>query len=121
MNKKMAMKTNYWFNRNRLLSGLRFIALLLACSAIAQSAIAVTPEPDGSYPNGNTAEEDTALLDLNTGTPTPTPSFPLKKSPNNRYLVTQGGAPFLIVGDSPWELTSQGTYADIDTYLANPE
>ena len=115
----MAMKTNYWFNRNRLLSGLRFIALLLACSAIAQSAIAVTPEPDGGYPNGNTAEEDTALLDLNTGTPTPTPSFPLKKSPNNRYLVTQGGTPFLIVGDSPWELPIQGTNADIDFYLAN--
>jgi uncharacterized protein DUF4038/collagenase-like protein with putative collagen-binding domain len=96
-----------------------FIALLLACFAITQSAIAVTPEPDGGYPNANTAEEDNALVDLNTGTPTPTSSFPLKKSPNNRYLTTQNGTPFLIVGDSPWELTSQGTYADIDTYLAN--
>jgi hypothetical protein len=89
MNKKMAMKTNYWFSRNRLLSGLRFIALLLACSAIAQSAIAVTP------------------------------SFPLKKSANNRYLTKQDGTPFFIVGDAAWLLTSQVTNTDIDTYLAN--
>jgi hypothetical protein len=73
------MKTNYWFNRNRLLSGLRFIALLLVCLAIAQRAIAVTPEPDGGYPNGNTAEEDNALLDLNTGTDTPTARFPSRR------------------------------------------
>jgi hypothetical protein len=121
MNKKMAMKTNYWFNRNRLLSGLRFIALLLACSAIAQSAIAVTPEPDGGYPNGNTAEEDNALLELNTGTPTPTPtaSFPLKKSPNNRYLTDQNGTPFLLIGDSNWMSVAQFRNADIDTYLAD--
>jgi uncharacterized protein DUF4038/collagenase-like protein with putative collagen-binding domain/VCBS repeat protein len=85
----MAMKTNYWFNRNRFLSGLRFIALLLACSAIAQSAIAVTP------------------------------SFPLKKSANNRYLTTQVGTPFLLVGDSVWYLPVQGTDEDIDTYLTD--
>jgi hypothetical protein len=119
MNKKMAMKTNHLFNRNRLLSGLRFIALLLACYAIAQRAIAVTPEPDGGYTNGNTAEEDNALLDLNTGTATPTASFPLKKSPNNRYLVGQDNTPFLVVGDSVWIIVNQATNADIDVYLAD--
>jgi hypothetical protein len=85
-----------------------FIALLLAYFAIAHSAIAVTPDSDGGYPDANTAGKDSALLDLNTGTATPTPSFPLKKSPNNRYLATQNGTPFLIVGDSPWELTFAG-------------
>ncbi len=44
-----------------------FIALLLACFAIAQSARAVTPEPDRGDPNGNTAEEETAVLELSTG------------------------------------------------------
>lgn len=96
-----------------------FIALLLACFAIMQSAIAVTPEPDGGYPNGNTAEEDNALLDLDTGTPTPTSSFPLKKSANGRYLIYQDGTPFFLLGDSAWYLPVQGTNADIDTYLAD--
>ena len=56
-----------------------------------------------------------------TPTPTPTPSglFPLKKSSNDHYLVTQHDDPFLIVGDSAWEMPAQGTNADIDTYLAN--
>jgi hypothetical protein len=119
MNNKMAMKTNYWFNRNRLLSGLRFIALLLTCFAIAQSAIAVSPEPDRGYPDGNTAEEDNALLDLNTGANTPTARFPLKKSANNRYLTDQNGTPFLLIGDSNWIAVAQFTNADIDTYLAD--
>jgi hypothetical protein len=116
--KKKGRSMNPLIQLNRQLQYL-FIALLLACFAIAQSAIAVTPEPDGGYPNGNTAEEDTALLDLNTGTPTPTPSFPLKKSANNRYLTTQNGTRFLLIGDSAWMAVSQATNADIDTYLAD--
>jgi hypothetical protein len=52
---------------NRQLQHL-FIALLLACFAIAQSARAVTREPDGGDPNGNTAEGENAVLDLSTDT-----------------------------------------------------
>jgi hypothetical protein len=44
-----------------------FIALLLACFAIAQNGRAVTPEPDGGDDNANMAEEDNALPDLSTG------------------------------------------------------
>src|SRR5215475_1198860 len=29
------------------------------------------------------------------------PAFPLKPSPNNRFLVDQNGMPFVMVGDSP--------------------
>ena len=96
-----------------------FIALQLACFATTQSAITVTPEPDGGYPKGNAAEEDNPLLDFNTGTPTPTPSFPLKKSANGRYLTIK------MARRSSWWATqlgiavSQATNADIDTYLAN--
>ena len=45
-----------------------FIALLLACFAIAQSARAVTPEADEGDPNANTAEENNGRLDLGSGT-----------------------------------------------------
>ena len=40
------------------------IALLLACFAIAQSARALTPEPDGGDLNAKTAEGENAVLDL---------------------------------------------------------
>jgi len=45
-----------------------FIALVLACFALVQNAQAVIPPPDGGYPGGNTAEGQSALLSLSTGT-----------------------------------------------------
>jgi hypothetical protein len=46
-----------------------FLTLLqLACFAILQSAQAVVPAPDGGYPGANTAEGQSALLSLTTGT-----------------------------------------------------
>jgi len=43
------------------------IALSLACVAFSRAAQAVTPAPDGGYPNQNTAEGEDALLKLTTG------------------------------------------------------
>jgi len=43
-------------------------ALLLACCALAPLARAVVPPPDGGYPGENTAEGQSALLSLTTGT-----------------------------------------------------
>ena len=43
------------------------LALALAFVALPQMAPAVTPAPDGGYPNGNTAEGDGALQGLTTG------------------------------------------------------
>src|SRR5712691_5061880 len=40
------------------------IALTLVCFALSPQAKAVTPAPDGGYPNRNTAEGDNALLNL---------------------------------------------------------
>ena len=42
------------------------IALTLACFALSPTARAVTPAPDGGYPNFNTAEGDNALFSLDT-------------------------------------------------------
>ena len=44
------------------------IPFLLACFALSPRAQAVTPAPDGGYPNGNTAEGDNSLFSLTSGT-----------------------------------------------------
>ena len=48
----------------------------------------------------------TALLDAAQGAPT----FPLKHSANNRYLVDQNGTPFPIMGRTAWFVTSLGVF-----------
>jgi hypothetical protein len=45
-----------------------FIALALLCFGLSPSVKAVSPEPDGGYPSGNTAEGQDALFSLATGT-----------------------------------------------------
>src|SRR5437667_10708302 len=45
-----------------------FIPLVLGCLALSPTARAVTPAPDGGYPNDNTAEGTNALFSLTTGT-----------------------------------------------------
>lgn len=47
----------------------------------------------------------------------PVASFPIKLSPNGRYLVDAGGAPFQIHGDAGWSFIVQLTKADADLYL----
>jgi hypothetical protein len=49
-------------------SGLLLVSSLVVCFAFSQTAQAVTPQPDGGYPGGNTAEGQSALLGLTTGT-----------------------------------------------------
>jgi hypothetical protein len=43
------------------------ITVLIACLEASQNAHAVTPPPDGGYPNGNTAEGENALFSLTRG------------------------------------------------------
>jgi trimeric autotransporter adhesin len=58
------MKTS--IQRNSIAS-LLLIPLVLACFGLSQTAQAVTPAPDGGYPDFNTAEGDDALFSLTTG------------------------------------------------------
>jgi hypothetical protein len=44
-----------------------FVAFSLICFVLSPRAQAVSPPPDGGYPNKNTAEGDQALLSLTTG------------------------------------------------------
>ena len=43
------------------------IAIVVACCGLCSSVSAVTPAPDGGYPNGKTTEGDGALQSLTTG------------------------------------------------------
>jgi hypothetical protein len=60
---KSSNSTNQKFNERALV----FVALVLACFAISPMAQAVSPAPDGGYPDFNTAEGDDALFSLTTG------------------------------------------------------
>jgi hypothetical protein len=54
-------------NRSPLRRGFLLLPLALACFALSPTVRAVTPAPDGGYPNNNTAEGDSALESLTTG------------------------------------------------------
>src|SRR5262249_59163480 len=57
------------------------MAMALACFALSPMARAVSPPPDGDYPNGNTAEGGHALDNLTTGaTNTAIGDFALQKN-----------------------------------------
>jgi len=43
--------------------------------------------------------------------------FPLKVSPNSRYLVDQNGTPVPIFGDAAWEAIQNLTITEVRTYL----
>ena len=53
--------------RSPLRRALLLIPLVLACFGLSPSSRAVTPAPDGGYPNNNTAEGFNALFSLTTG------------------------------------------------------
>ena len=47
------------------------------------------------------------------------PAYPLRVSPNGRYLVDQKGTPFLIAGESPQALMVNLTEKDAELFFAN--
>jgi len=53
--------------RSPLRLGFLLIPLVVACFALTTRIQAVTPAPDGGYPDGNTAEGTDALFNLTTG------------------------------------------------------
>ena len=75
--------------RSPLRLGLFLIPVVFACFALAQSARAVTPEPKGSNPNGNMAEEETADLDVSSDEANAATGQQANENhPNRRVLVS---------------------------------
>jgi hypothetical protein len=72
MNQPINLKTIALSVRNSITPasagrGFLFLALALTWSALSPTAQALSPAPDGGYPNQNTAEGDNALFSLTTG------------------------------------------------------
>ena len=51
--------------------------------------------------------------------PTKVPSYAVRTSASNRYLVDQNNTPFMIVGDSPHTLIGKMSKSDAQFYMAN--
>jgi Protein of unknown function (DUF4038) len=51
--------------------------------------------------------------------PSSKPTYPLKASANNRYLVDQDNVPFLMVGDAPQTLIAKPSLDDAALYVTN--
>lgn len=83
------------------------LALAAADSAYAQSSPGATTTLDSKIPAPNVPASPAS------------PAYPLKASANNRYLVDQNKAPFLMVGDSPQMLVVNLSQAEAATYMAN--
>src|SRR5438876_9456696 len=73
-----------------------FLRLLIACTALSQMAYAITPPPDGGYPNFNTAEGQNALFNIETNNPltglgnTATGWYALFSNENGNYCSAVG-------------------------------
>src|SRR5437899_616196 len=79
-----------------------FFILLTACDAFSQITQAVTPPPDGGYPGGNTAEGQSALLNLTGGTyNTAVGWFSIGSNTNSQFNTGLGaGTLFANTGDN---------------------
>jgi Chaperone of endosialidase len=92
-----------------------FLALFAcACFTLLPSALAVTPAPDGGYPNGNTAEGQNALLSLTSGTLNTAVGFLSLKSDSTGGGNTAIGAGALLANTA-----DQNTATGVAALLTN--
>jgi hypothetical protein len=78
------------------------LALALASSSIWFAHAALAQEPSTAQP------DQTDHI-----------AFPLRPSPNNRYIVDASGEPFLMIGDSPQNLIVNLSAAEAAEFMAN--
>jgi hypothetical protein len=106
------------------------IAIAFAWFALAQSVPAVTPAPDGGYPNFNTAEGDSALFGLTTGQDNTATGFQALHSNQSGHDNTEGwhalgnntGSANIAVGSSAGiNLTTGSNNIDIGAPGVAPE
>ena len=84
------------------------VAILSAWFALSPGARAVTPAPDGGYPNANTAEGTDALLNLKTGFGNTAVGFRALFSNTDGYGNTASGFAALSTNTTGFGNTANG-------------
>ncbi|MBA3833509.1 MAG: tail fiber domain-containing protein [Chthoniobacterales bacterium] len=87
------------------------LALALAWFAVSPTAQAVSPAPDGGYPNGNTAEGEDALFSLTTGPDNTAVGFNALFSNTTGDANTANGFQALLSNTTGGGNTATGVYA----------
>src|SRR3982751_3516967 len=87
------------------------IALSLGCFALSPTARAVSPPPDGGYPNFNTAEGEDALFSLTTGFDNSAIGFDALHGNTTGFDNTAVGNNALISNTTGGFNTAVGSYA----------
>jgi uncharacterized coiled-coil protein SlyX len=93
---------------------LGFSLIALACFAFLPRSRAVTPAPDGAYPNENTAEGGYALLDLTSGSWNTALGFRALRADTTGSYNTATGADSLFQNIDGEGNTATGTFALTD-------
>jgi hypothetical protein len=104
-------------SRSPLRRGFLLVTLALCCVALSPMVQAVSPPPDGGYPNGNTAEGTNALLSLTSGSDnTANGGYALYfntsgtgNTANGRYALYSNATGFYNTADGDYALYSNTT------------
>src|SRR6266566_3713432 len=101
-------------NRSPLRRCFLLISLVLACFALSQAVQAVSPPPDGGYPNANTAEGTDALFSLTIGSNNTAIGFNALFSNTNGTSNTAVGSHALLFNTSGQQNVAIGSSALIN-------
>ncbi len=104
-------------NRSALRCGSLVITVALVCFGLSGAIRAVTPAPDGGYPNFNTAEGDNALFSLTTGSNNTAEGFQALESStgsNNIALGSNAGIN-LTTGSNNIDIGARGVAGESNT------
>jgi hypothetical protein len=91
--------------------GFVLISLVFVCFALLPTARAVTPAPDGGYPNQNTAEGTNALLSLSSGSNNTAIGFSVLGNTTTGSDNTANGAYALLTNSTGSDNTATGIEA----------
>jgi hypothetical protein len=97
--------------QHKTITVLLFIPSAFVCFALSPLAQAVSPAPDGGYPNGNTAEGDLALQSLTTGDHNTAVGNGALFSNSTGFQNTATGAGALLLNNTGFHNTATGFVA----------
>jgi hypothetical protein len=109
-------RSRAWYRRRSIILG--FAILIALCGLAAISALRGSSAPAGCL-RASPRPLPKGAQSLQFPQPQAKPRFPVAVSQDRRYLVDEAGSPYLIVGDSPWSLSTNLSVSDMDYYFAD--